>query len=86
MNSYIITTDNGGYAEYVYGIIAENDEEAFFIYKESDEYLKNEKYDIVDRNNGLYKIYSEVYGTVYVKVFKLELEENKLTLLGGYSE
>lgn len=30
MNSYILTTDNGGYAEYVYGIIAENDEEAFF--------------------------------------------------------
>lgn len=86
MNSYIITTDNGGYAEYVYGIIAENDEEAFFIYKESDEYLKNEKYEIADCNNGLYEIYSEVYGTVLVTVTKLELEENKCTYLGGYGE
>ena len=85
MNVYIITTDNGGYAEYVYGTIAENDEEAFFIYKESDDFLYKEPYDIVD-NNGSYKIYSKVYGTVYVKVFKLELEEYKLTLLGGYAE
>lgn len=86
MNSYILTTDNGGYAEYVYGIIAENDEEAFFIYKESEEYLKDEKYEIVDRDKGLYKVYSDVYGTVLIRVFKLELKENKCVYLGGYSE
>lgn len=86
MNSYILTTDNGGYAEYVYGIMAENDEEAFFIYKESEEYLKNEKYEIVDRDKGMYKVYSKVYGTVYITVTELKLEENKCVYLGGYGE
>lgn len=58
----------------------------FFIYKDSDEYLKNEKYEIIDRDKGLYKIYSKVYGTVFITVSKLELKENECTYFGGYGE
>ena len=59
---------------------------AFFIYKESEEYLKNEKYEIVDRDRSLYKVHSNVLGTVFITVTKLELKANKCVYLGGYGE
>lgn len=86
MKTYILTTDNGGNAEYVYGIAAENVEEAFNIYKESDFFLRDEPYKKVDRNNGLYEIYSDMYGRVIVSVFELRLKENECVCLGGYED
>ena len=86
MKTYILTTDNGGNAEYIYGIIAENDEEALRIYKESDVYLRDEPDEAVEKDNDLYKIHSDVYGTVFVSVFELKLKENECICLGGYED